>query len=53
MGQQLLGTSLSDNAFLPKDQPFWKQLILGASPGLSQGIGQGGSLWGLSKLGLL
>lgn len=53
MGQNLLGTSLSQTGFTPQQKPWWQELLMGAGPGLAQGAGQGGMLAILSKLGML
>lgn len=45
--QQLLGQQTQ--AFLPKQQPFWQQLLGGAAGGIGQGAGMLGGM-GLGKL---
>lgn len=42
-----------ENMLLEKKKPFWQQLLLGLVPGVAQGVGTGGSLWGMGKLGLI
>lgn len=43
--QNLLG--MNTQSYLPKQQPFWKELLLGLAPGLGSAAGG----WGLGKLG--
>lgn len=50
---QLLGTPLTERALVPKQKKWWQELLGGLAPGVSQGAGQAGGIWGLSKLGLL
>lgn len=48
-GQMALGANTM--AFMPKQQPFWQQLLSGLAGGAAQGLGSAGSMWGLSKFG--
>jgi hypothetical protein len=40
----LMGTQTHEYGFLPKERPFWQQLLGGAAPGIGQALGTGGSL---------
>jgi hypothetical protein len=51
--QNLIGTDTFDTMFLPKQKPFWQEFLGGMAPGIGQGLGTAGSLWGMGKLGLL
>lgn len=51
--QSLIGTDTFDTMFLPKKKPFWQEFLGGMAPGIGQGLGTAGSLWGMGKLGLL
>jgi hypothetical protein len=46
-----LGLGTNSLGFMPKQLPFWKQLLLGSSGGIGQGLGMLGSSYGLNKLG--
>lgn len=53
LGEQLLGTQLSENVLVPKKRSFFKELLLGAGPGIAGGASQGGTMALLRALGLL
>lgn len=46
--QSLLGQQTQ--AFLPKQMPFWQQLLTGLSGGVGQGLGSVGSAFGMKRL---
>lgn len=53
----LSGTLLNQRPYeqflTPKKKPLWQELLLGLGSGIGQGLGTGGSLYGMSKLGLM
>jgi hypothetical protein len=51
LGFGQLGLGTSTKAFMPRQLPFWQQLLLGASGGLGQAGGMLGSAFGMKKLG--
>ena len=53
IGRDLLGRDSIENIMVPKKKPFWQELLMGSSPGIGQGVGMGGSLAILKKLGLV
>lgn len=53
IGNQLLGTSTFENSLIPKQKPWWQELISSAVPGISQGLGTAGSFGAMKKFGLL
>lgn len=53
IGESLLGQRPFEQFLTPQKKPFWQELLMGLSPGIGQGAGTAGSLWGMGKLGLL
>lgn len=39
LSQSLLGTDMNNQAFLPKQKPFWQELLSAGATGVGQGIG--------------
>ncbi len=50
LGNQLLGTQLHENAFIPKKKSGWQAFLGGLAPGIGQGFGQMGGMGLGSKL---
>jgi hypothetical protein len=50
MGQNLLGTPLSQTGFLPRQKPAWQELLASIAPALTQGATSFGGTAGLLKL---
>lgn len=44
IGQQLLGTQLHENSFIPKKKSFFQELMGGMAPGIGSGFGQVGGM---------
>lgn len=52
LGFSNLGLGTSTQAFIPKQLPFWQQLLLGMSGGVGQAAGSLGGAYGFGALGL-
>lgn len=50
LSQSLLGQKTFESALIPKEMPFWKQLLGSAIPGLAQGASGFGGMAGLMSL---
>lgn len=53
MSSMLMGQHPTEQFLVPKQMPFWKQLLGGLTPGIGSGLGQAGGLFGLKKFGLI